>query len=137
MHVQQQGTVLGPRERRYSPCSFLRLRAVAVLGEFSEVPFADGALLPRIVHRVIEMISDAEIAVRVRAASSLRAFLVNEALHDVIAPLLPAVLEAFFQVCVCVCAPDGDCVCVCVGPRAGPQHSGGGCGLMMRPDDVA
>jgi hypothetical protein len=82
----------------YSDCSFLRLRAVSVLGEFTELSYSDVTLLPGVVRRVVELISDADLAVRVRAAASMRKFLELDSLHEVIAPMLPAVLAAFFSV---------------------------------------
>jgi hypothetical protein len=80
-----------------SPFGFLRARACWIFAQFYRVKFTNGENFQGAVQKVLSMMHDPDLPVRVQAGLSLRFLLLADNITDLLRPLLPPILEAIFK----------------------------------------
>jgi len=79
-----------------SPQGHLRAKATYVAGKFAEPKLLGDELFNGLLERIVGLLGDAELPVRVDAVVALRPF-VEEAQLDALRPILPQLLNNFFK----------------------------------------
>lgn len=80
-----------------SPHAFLRARACWIFSQFHRVKFTNAENFQGAVQKVLSMMHDPELPVRVQAGLSLRFLIMRQNIEDLLRPLLPPILEAIFK----------------------------------------
>eukprot|EP00026_Physarum_polycephalum_P001519 Phypoly_transcript_01521.p1 GENE.Phypoly_transcript_01521~~Phypoly_transcript_01521.p1 ORF type:complete len:1104 (+),score=247.66 Phypoly_transcript_01521:276-3314(+) len=80
-----------------SPHGFLRARACWIFSQFHKVKFTNAANFSGAVQKVLSMMHDPELPVRVQAGLSLRFLIFADKIEDLLRPLLTPILEAIFK----------------------------------------
>ncbi|KAJ1658971.1 Nonsense-mediated mRNA decay protein 5 [Dispira simplex] len=80
-----------------SPNPFLRLRALMVYLDFSDLELRNSKLLPEITHEVLLLLQDPQVPVRVQAAMSLQPLVREEVTRNIMSPGLPQIMNQFLN----------------------------------------
>ncbi|PVV03449.1 hypothetical protein BB560_002069 [Smittium megazygosporum] len=116
--LNMMGNIVAPVSSRRSPISghldkflfdhvfpefnstnkFLRARALDTFAHYSEVEFADFNLVSNVFEKVVSLLADPELPVRVYAALAIRPFILNESISKLMVPKLPVVVEHLLMI---------------------------------------
>lgn len=80
-----------------SPHAFLRARACWIFSQFHRIKFTNADNFRGAVQKVLTMMHDPELPVRVQAGLSLRFLILSQNIEELLRPLLPPILEAIFK----------------------------------------